>query len=133
MSSQETTQTGQTAQSSQTSQWAGGLAAAVGLWVLITPFFWGGDGGAGTINWLFWSNVVSGIVIAGLAGYAASQSSSKQADGASGVAALAGVWVLITPFFWGAGSAGFDWLFWSNIASGIVVAALAGWTAIQQR
>ena len=53
-----------------TSQWAAWIAAVVGLWVLVTPFFLGGGGGGGATNWLFWSNVVSGIVIAVLAGYA---------------------------------------------------------------
>ncbi len=46
------------------------LAALLGLWVLVTPFFWGSGGGGGGFNWLFWSNVVSGIIIAIVAAYA---------------------------------------------------------------
>jgi hypothetical protein len=31
----------------------------------------------------------------------------------------------------GGGAGGVNWLFWSNVASGVVVAVLAGWTASQ--
>jgi hypothetical protein len=117
---------------------AGWLAALIGIWVLITPFFWGatGSGGGwwgGGGAWLYWSNIISGIVIAILAGYAAQSGNS----GASWLAALVGIWVLITPFFWGlAVGGGINWwaaqgvwLYWSNIIAGIVVAILAGYTA----
>ena len=51
------------------------VLVALGLWVLITPFFLGpgvdsGVWGLGG-SWLFWSNVVAGIAIATLAGLAA--------------------------------------------------------------
>lgn len=56
------------------SQLASLTVIVIGLWVVITPWFWGG--GAGLfgeerylINWLFWSNTVAGLVIAGLAAY----------------------------------------------------------------
>ena len=104
----------------------GWLAALVGLWVLVTPFFLGG-GNAG-FDWLFWSNVVSGVVIAVLAGYGATTTGTARRS-ATGLAALVGLWVLVTPFFLGGSNAGFDWLFWSNIVSGVVVAVLAGYTA----
>jgi hypothetical protein len=50
----------------------------LGLWVMVTPWFWGG--GAGffggdriAINWLFWSNTIAGLVIAGLSVYTSLQ------------------------------------------------------------
>lgn len=113
---------------------AGWIAALFGVWILITPFFWGGAQGAwgGGGAWLYWSNVISGIVIAILAGYSA-QSGNTQSGG---LAALVGIWVLITPFFWGAMSGpglawwggGGAWLYWSNVISGIIVAILAGYS-----
>lgn len=57
-------------ESTDIGEWSGWIAAVVGLWILITPFFWG-SGGAGGVNWLFWSNSVSSIV-AVLAGWTAS-------------------------------------------------------------
>lgn len=50
------------------------LLVLLGLWVLVTPFFWGPQNAAGfwdfNGNWLYWSNIVTGIVIAAIAGYA---------------------------------------------------------------
>jgi hypothetical protein len=55
------------------SQLASLVVVVLGLWVVVTPWFWG-TGGAGffggervVINWLFWSNTVAGLVIAGIA------------------------------------------------------------------
>ena len=52
------------------------VVAPLGLWVLITPFFWGGPNAGGFLNlgggWLYWSNIVTGVVIAALGAYGAS-------------------------------------------------------------
>jgi hypothetical protein len=115
---------------------AGGIVVLLGIWILITPFFWGTATGTGAWGgggaWLYWSNIISGIVIAILAGYSTSSGNS----GAGWLAALVGIWVLITPFFWGAMSGaglawwggGGAWLYWSNVISGIIVAILAGYS-----
>lgn len=57
------------------SQLASLIVVVLGLWVVVTPWFWG-SGGAGLfggesvlINWLFWSNTVAGLVIAGIAAH----------------------------------------------------------------
>lgn len=54
------------------SQLASLVIGLVGLWVVVTPWFWGGGagffgGGGIAIDWLFWSNTVAGLVIAGIA------------------------------------------------------------------
>ena len=50
------------------------VVAVLGLWVLVTPFFWGQLNASGFWNfsggWLYWSNIVTGIVITALAAYA---------------------------------------------------------------
>ncbi len=68
------TESGTSTSSTGAASWAGWLAALIGLWVLITPWFWGAPTAGGGLwggGWLFWSNIISGIVIAILAGYAA--------------------------------------------------------------
>jgi hypothetical protein len=52
------------------------VVVLLGLWVVVTPWFWGGSNCAGffggssvLINWLFWSNTVTGIMITGLSVY----------------------------------------------------------------
>lgn len=46
------------------------------------------------------------------------------------VVVILGLWVIVTPFFLGGGSTdSFDWLLWSNIVSGMLIAILAGFVA----
>jgi hypothetical protein len=54
------------------STWPGWVAVILGLWVIVTPFFLGG-GSANAFNWLLWSNIVSGLLIAIFAGFVASR------------------------------------------------------------
>lgn len=147
MSANTETTSSKRVRSGSTAGWA---AVVLGLWVLVTPFFWGvstGGGAWGNIGsgvWstvgagagggggalLYWSNIVSGIVIAILAGYAAQSGNSR----AGWIASLFGLWVLVTPFFWGGVGAGAwwgggAWLFWSNVFTGFAIAFLVGQTA----
>lgn len=52
--------------------WPGWVVVILGLWVIVTPFFLGGSSG-NSFNWLLWSNIVSGLLIAILAGFFASR------------------------------------------------------------
>lgn len=52
----------------QWAEWGGWLAALFGLWVLISPFVLSGNIASGNPYWI---NIISGIVVAILAGYAA--------------------------------------------------------------
>jgi hypothetical protein len=50
------------------------VVVLLGLWVVVTPWFWGGGAGffggdSSAINWLFWSNTIAGLAIAGLSVY----------------------------------------------------------------
>lgn len=56
------------ASESQTLEWAGWIAALFGLWILVSPFVLTGSITGGNP---YWSNIISGIVVAVLAGYAA--------------------------------------------------------------
>jgi hypothetical protein len=52
--------------------WPEWVVVILGLWVIVTPFFFGGSSGS-SFNWLLWSNLVSGLLIAILAGFFASR------------------------------------------------------------
>lgn len=54
------------------STWPGWVAVILGLWVIVTPFFLGGTSGTWGY-WLLWSNIVSGMLIAILAGFVATR------------------------------------------------------------
>lgn len=77
MSTESETETQTSTRSAGDVSAAGWLLALLGLWVLVTPFFWGPQNAAGFWdfggNWLYWSNIVTGIVIAGVAAWIASE------------------------------------------------------------
>lgn len=120
-----------TTESGSLAKWASWLAGVVGLWVLASPFVLDGSVGSGTP---MWSNVAAGIVILVLAAFGAY---ALRADGgmpASGewsgwIAALAGVWILVSPFVM-SGSIGEGTVMYSNVAGGaiaLILAAYAGY------
>lgn len=117
-----------TTESSSFAKWASWLAALVGLWVLVSPFVLSGPIASGTA---MWSNVVAGIAIAVLTAYgaysirtAAETSSNSLGEWSGWIAALAGVWILVSPFVQsGTITAGTP--MWSNVAGGLVALVLA--------
>lgn len=109
-------------------KWASWLAALVGLWVLVSPFVLSGPFTSGTA---MWSNVVAGIVVFVLAAFAAYElrtavPGSEWSEWSGWLAALAGLWILASPFvLTGSITAGNP--MYSNVAAGIVAAALAAY------
>lgn len=108
--------------------WAGWIAALFGLWVLVSPFVLSGALGSGSA---LYSNVISGIVVAVLAGYAAwtHQADGHMAPAWSGwIAALAGLWILASPFFL-AGPIGAGAALYSNVIAGVIALVLSAYAA----
>lgn len=104
----------------QTHRWLTGVSALFGAWVFVSAFVYGMTGAH------YWNNLVVGAAIFLLAGYGVLQSASEGAVvWASGLAALLGLWMIVTPFVYGVASA----MMWSGIVSGIVVAVLSGYSA----
>lgn len=57
---------------------------------------------------------------------------SKTGRWAGWLAAIVGLWVLVTAFIWGSGGPGNPTtLFWSNVAAGLVIAILASYAGAQ--
>lgn len=89
-------------ESGSLAKWASWIAALVGLWLAVSPFVLSGPIQSGTV---MWSNVLGGILIAVLAGFAAYAYRTHPATRESGgpewsgwIAALAGLWLLVSPF-----------------------------------
>lgn len=115
-------------ESGSLAKWASWLAALVGLWVLVSPFVLSGPVTSGTA---MWSNVVAGIVVLVLAAYGAFElRSAAHASAASEwsgwIAALAGLWILASPFVL-TGSITTGNPMYSNVIAGIVAAVLAAY------
>jgi len=103
-------------------QWVSGLAAIVGLWIVASPFVYEATNAA------YWNNTLVGTGIFVLAGYNFYRM-SRDHLGSVGVAALAallGLWILVSPFVIDMGSGA---LSTSTTVSGIVVAILSGYNA----
>lgn len=51
------------------------IVALLGVWIFVTPFFLGGPDAGGVWNfgggWLYWSNILTGILVAALGAYGA--------------------------------------------------------------
>lgn len=100
-------------------KWASGINVLAGLWFIAVPFWFGSTSSQ------LWSGVVSGVVVACLAGYDYYRESDGEAasEWAAGISGLFGLWMIASPFVFAAGSA----LLWSDVIAGIVVACLGAY------
>lgn len=97
------------------------IAAVLGLWVIVSPFLWS------VPNTFVISSVIAGIVITVLSGYTAYQA------GSSGninryllyIAAIAGLYVIISPYAFGVGAPN---LLLNNFVTGGLIAVTAGYS-----
>lgn len=119
-----------TAESGSLAKWASWLAGLVGLWVGVSPFVLDGSIAEGTP---MWSNVVGGLVILILGAYGAYAIRSlaetpRNSGGEWGgwIAALAGLWILVTPFILEGPIAEGDPMF-SNVLAGLVALVLGAY------
>jgi hypothetical protein len=120
-----------TTESGSLAKWASWLAALVGLWVLVSPFVLSGSIGSGTA---MWSNVAAGIVISALAGFgaysfrtAAEVAANTPGEWSGWIAALAGIWIVVSPFVL-SGLIATGTVMWGNVVAGVVALILAGYT-----
>lgn len=111
-------------------KWGSWLAALVGLWVVISPFALTGSIAEGTP---MWSNGLAGIVVLVLGAFGAYtvRTSAETATNSAGewsgwVAALAGLWILVSPFVL-RGVIQEGTAMWSNVAAGVVAFVLAAY------
>ena len=99
--------------------WLSGIAGVLGLWLLASPFVFEAP------QLLQWSNVGTGAVVTVLGWFVAfvHYTEGRFNQYAAGFAGLGGAWALLSPFVLGASGA----LLWSNVAVGLLVAALLGY------
>lgn len=120
-----------TSESGSLAKWGSWLAALVGLWVVASPFVLDGAAASGTA---MWSNVVAGAVVLILGAFSAytirtAAETEVNTLGESGgwLAALAGAWILVSPFVVG-GTVAAGWMLWSNVITGALALLFAGYT-----
>lgn len=111
-------------------KWTSYLTALVGLWVLVSPFVLTGAITEGTV---MWSNVVAGVLIVVLGAFSAYElrTADEMPAGTGGeytswIAALAGLYVLVTPFVL-TGAITEGTALYSNVVAGLIALVLAGY------
>lgn len=111
---------------SETMRWLSVLTALLGLWILASPFVWEATEAA------LWNNAIVGAVVflIGAFNYYRVMDDQSINLASMALAALLGLWVLVTPF---AFDVGVDTLLWSNVVAGIIVALLGGYVAYERR
>jgi uncharacterized membrane protein YczE len=119
-----------TTESGSLAKWASWLAGLVGLWVLVSPFVLTGEITEGTP---LWSNVLGGLAILILAAYGAyairslAETATNTAGEWSGwIAAIAGLWILASPFVL-SGEIAEGTVMWSNVIGGVIALVLAAY------
>jgi peptidoglycan/LPS O-acetylase OafA/YrhL len=100
--------------------------ALIGAWIVISAFVYSPPAAN------FWNDVLVGAAIGIIAGYNAFRADDVEGinTGAASLVALLGLWMVIAPFIFEVFS---DGAFWSDVVSGLLVAALAGYNAYQSR
>lgn len=103
-------------------QWVSALAAIVGLWIIASPFVYGGTDAA------YWNNTLVGTGIFLLAGYNFYLMTRDRlaSVGAASLAVLLGLWIAVSPSLIEMGS---DALASSTVVSGAAVAILSAYNA----
>lgn len=103
-----------------------GISAVVGLWVLVSAFVFGRMGA------VYWNDIVVGAAIVLLAGYGAfvADKPTSTFTWTAGLAAILGAWLIVAPFAFGVAM---STAMWSDVASGVIVLAFAGYATYQAR
>lgn len=115
-------------------QWLPWLAALVGLWTVVSPFVL--DGSIGSGNPMY-STVVAGIavlVFAAIGAYgvriSAELPTGSLTEWAGWIAALAGLWLLVSPFVL-SGSFGSGAPMYSTVVAGLIALVLGAWNGYE--
>ncbi|RME43876.1 MAG: hypothetical protein D6791_14485 [Chloroflexi bacterium] len=99
----------------------------LGLWLLVSPWVLG----FANMTTPLWSHIIVGAIIALLALWRALEPADEGRAWASWVMAILGLWSVVSPWVFGYNTT-VNWML-SDIIAGIIVAALAIWTAMGRR
>lgn len=101
------------------------IVAALGVWVAVSVLFF--DTGEASL----WNNLLVGAVVFVAAGYNVYRLSNDipLSTGVASLVAILGVWLIVSPALLEMA----ELLFWSTLASGLLIAGLSGYNAYEAR
>ena len=104
---------------------ASGLNILAGLWLVLAPWALA----YATVEAAMWNSVIVGLAIAIMAIVRVGM--PLQYEGISWVNFLLGIWLILSPFLLGFGAV--EAAMWNSVIVGLIVLALAAWSAIATR
>lgn len=114
-------------------KWLSAIIALLGLWMIVQALLF--DLTASQ----FWNDVIIGVALAGLGGYNYSRRADERFGNmaAAALAALLGLWLIASPFMFGADGGTTetvnDFGFWNDIIVGLAAAGLGAYSAYKVR
>ncbi|MGQ4557165.1 SPW repeat domain-containing protein [Halobellus sp. GM3] len=114
-------------------KWISALIALVGLWMIAEGFLF--DLTAAQL----WNDAVIGLLLLAVGGYNYYRQANERfgSVGAASIAALIGLWIIVTPFVFGdgfaAGATGAAFGAWNDLLAGLITFALGAYSAYKFR
>lgn len=104
---------------------ASGLNILAGLWLVLAPWALA----YGTVEPALWNSVIIGLAVAVLAIVRVGM--PLQYEGISWINFVLGIWLILAPFILGFGA--IELAMWNSVVVGVIVLALAAWSAVATR
>ncbi|MDZ7730867.1 MAG: SPW repeat protein [Natrialbaceae archaeon] len=106
--------------------WLSGLAALVGIWIVVSNVVWEPTQAG------LWNNAIVGVAILLVAGFNYYRLANNRPSNVAAMTlvALLGLWMIISPF---AFEVGHELLLWSAVVSGIIVGICGAYVAYERR
>ncbi len=101
------------------------IVALAGVWEIISPFVLGFS----TVTAGVWDNVVVGIILIVLGVWAALTSNFNTARVLDWIAAVVGLWMIVSPFI--LGTSAIVTTLWNDVIVGIIALVCGAWAAVQ--
>lgn len=114
-------------------KWVSAIIALAGLWLVIEPFLFGVLAGN------LWNDVIVGVLLIALGGYNYYRRANEElgSAAAAGLAALLGLWLIVSPWVYGAeiGTVNVttELGFWNDVIVGLIVLVLGAYSVYEAR
>ena len=117
----------------ESGKWISALIGLLGLWMIVQAFWFD------VVPAQFWNDVIVGVLLLAVGGYNYYRRSNEEIGSvaAASVAALLGLWLVVTPFVLGT-DIGFtettnDLAFWNDVVVGLLALGLGAYSAYEAR
>ena len=117
----------------ESGKWISALIGLLGLWMIVQVFWFD------VAPAQFWNDIVVGVLLLAVGGYNYYRRSNEEVGSvaAASVAALLGLWLVVTPFVLGADvglvETANDAAFWNDIVVGFLAFVLGAYSAYETR